>query len=43
MAYVASGRLDAYISLRLAPWDYGGGMILINEVGGKTTNLKGKP
>ncbi|WP_281202411.1 inositol monophosphatase family protein [Cytobacillus kochii] len=42
MAYVASGRLDAYISLRLAPWDYGGGMILINEVGGKTTNLKGE-
>ncbi|MDQ0272428.1 inositol monophosphatase family protein [Cytobacillus purgationiresistens] len=42
MAYVASGRLDAYISLRLAPWDYGAGIILIEELGGVTSTLKGE-
>lgn len=43
MAYVATGKLGGYISLRLAPWDIAAGMLLINEVGGKTTNLDGQP
>jgi myo-inositol-1(or 4)-monophosphatase len=43
MAYVASGRLDAYITLRLSPWDFAAGILLIQEVGGVTTNLYGKP
>ncbi|WP_306010332.1 inositol monophosphatase family protein [Bacillus sp. MMSF_3328] len=42
MAYVATGRIDAYISLRLAPWDFAGGNILITELGGKATTLKGE-
>jgi myo-inositol-1(or 4)-monophosphatase len=42
MAYVASGRLDAYLTMRLAPWDFAAGKILIEEVGGKVTNLKGE-
>ncbi|NRG46529.1 inositol monophosphatase family protein [Bacillus sp. CRN 9] len=42
MAYVASGRLDAYLSLRLAPWDYGAGIILIEELGGVTSTMKGE-
>ncbi|GAF14648.1 inositol-1-monophosphatase [Bacillus sp. JCM 19046] len=32
MAYVATDRMDAYISLNLSPWDYAGGAILLNEV-----------
>ena len=28
IAYVASGRLDAYISMRLSPWDIAGGMVI---------------
>ncbi|WP_335870459.1 inositol monophosphatase family protein [Bacillus sp. 2205SS5-2] len=43
MAYVAAGRLDAYLTMRLAPWDFAAGKILIEEVGGKVTNLSGEP
>ncbi|HZG70875.1 MAG TPA: inositol monophosphatase family protein [Chondromyces sp.] len=43
MAYVASGRLDGYLTMRLAPWDYAGGKIIIEEVGGVVTDLAGKP
>lgn len=42
-AYVATGRMDAYISLGLSPWDYAGGYILIEELGGKVTTLSGQP
>lgn len=41
--YVATGRLDAYITMRLSPWDFAGGKIIVEEVGGKVTNLKGEP
>ncbi len=43
IAYVASGRLDAYISMRLSPWDVAGGMVIANEVGAIATNLNGEP
>lgn len=43
MAYIASGRMDAYISLRLAPWDIAAGIILVEELGGIATTLKGEP
>ncbi len=42
-SYVATGRLDAYITMRLAPWDFAGGKIILEEIGGKVTNLKGEP
>lgn len=42
MMYVATGRLDAYISLRLSPWDFGAGSIIVEEVGGIVTTLKGE-
>ncbi|WP_071395479.1 inositol monophosphatase family protein [Bacillus tuaregi] len=42
-AYVAAGRLDAYISLRLSPWDFAAGKILVEELGGVVTDLRGKP
>ncbi|MCA1062219.1 inositol monophosphatase family protein [Rossellomorea sp. AcN35-11] len=41
LAYVASGRLDAYLTMRLAPWDFAAGKILIEEVGGVVTDLNG--
>lgn len=41
IAYVASGRLDGYISLRLSPWDFAAGKLLIDEVGGKLTKIDG--
>lgn len=42
MAYVASGKLDAYITLRLSPWDFAAGVILVEEVGGVCRTLKGE-
>lgn len=39
--YVVTGRLDAYISMRLSPWDFAAGAILIEEVGGIVTTLEG--
>lgn len=43
LAYVAEGIIDGYLTMNLAPWDIAGGMILVKEVGGVTTNLEGKP
>lgn len=42
-AYVATGRLDAYISLGLSPWDFAGGKIIVEELGGVVTDLQGNP
>lgn len=42
IAYVASGRLDGYISLRLSPWDFAAGKLLIDEVGGVLTKIDGE-
>jgi myo-inositol-1(or 4)-monophosphatase len=41
-AYVACGRLDAYLTMRLAPWDFAAGLILIEEVGGAASTLSGE-
>ncbi|ENQ3104555.1 myo-inositol-1(or 4)-monophosphatase [Bacillus sp. 491mf] len=42
MVYVATGRLDAYVTPRLSPWDFGGGKIIVEEVGGKVTTFTGE-
>jgi myo-inositol-1(or 4)-monophosphatase len=41
-AYVASGRLDAYMTMRLAPWDFAAGLVLIEEVGGGMSTITGE-
>jgi myo-inositol-1(or 4)-monophosphatase len=41
-AFVTSGRLDAYLTMRLAPWDFAAGLVLIGEVGGVATTIKGE-
>jgi myo-inositol-1(or 4)-monophosphatase len=43
IAYVTCGLLDAYFTMRLSPWDYGAGLVLLNEVGGVATHVDGKP
>ena len=40
-AYVAEGIMDGYLAMGLSPWDIAAGMIIVNEVGGVTTNLHG--
>jgi len=42
MVFVATGRVDAYLSMRLAPWDFGAGAVIIEELGGIVTNLRGE-
>lgn len=42
LAYVASGRIDAYMSTRLSPWDIAGGIVIAQEVGAVATNMKGE-
>jgi len=41
LAYVASGRFDAYWELGLQPWDSAAGSLLVEEAGGKVTDFWG--
>lgn len=43
LAYVAAGLLDGYFTMRLSPWDFAAGLILIKEVGGVYTRADGLP
>lgn len=43
MMYVATGRLESYMSMRLSPWDIAAGAVIAHEVGAKCTTLKGEP
>lgn len=42
LAWVASGRLEGFISVGLKGWDSLGGVLLIQEAGGKLTDFSGK-
>jgi myo-inositol-1(or 4)-monophosphatase len=41
LAYVASGRLDAFWELHLRPWDVAAGAALIRAAGGRITDQRG--
>lgn len=41
-AYIAEGALDAYVTMQLEPWDIAAGKIIVQEVGGITTNVWGE-
>ncbi|AXA84410.1 inositol monophosphatase [Lysobacter oculi] len=43
LAYVASGRLDAYFEAGVKPWDIAAGVLLVREAGGKVSDQKGAP
>lgn len=40
LAYVATQKLDVYLSLNLSPWDYASGKVIVEELGGVALNLK---
>lgn len=42
MAYVACGRIEAYMERKLKLWDYAAGRLLIEEAGGVVVNYKGE-
>ena len=41
LAWVASGWLDGFWELRLGPWDAAAGSLLVEEAGGRVTNVTG--
>jgi len=41
LAYVASGRLDAFFEYQLNPWDVAAGGLIVKEAGGKVSNFTG--
>ncbi|MGI6006108.1 MAG: inositol monophosphatase family protein [Ruminococcus sp.] len=43
LAYVAAGRLEAYLEKRLNPWDFAAGVLLVQEAGGSVTDYSGRP
>jgi myo-inositol-1(or 4)-monophosphatase len=43
LAYIAAGRLDAFWSTSLKPWDVAAGALIVAEAGGRVTTLGGKP
>lgn len=43
LAYLAAGRTDAFFELRLSPWDYAAGSLLIQQAGGRVTDAAGAP
>jgi myo-inositol-1(or 4)-monophosphatase len=43
IAYVAAGRFDGFWELGLSPWDVAAAAILVEEAGGRVTDLRGGP
>lgn len=41
LAFVASGRMDAYFETNLNPWDVAAGILLVNEAGGRLSDYHG--
>lgn len=41
LAYVACGRFEAFYEYNLNPWDVAGGILLVEEAGGKVTDFTG--
>jgi myo-inositol-1(or 4)-monophosphatase len=41
LAYLAAGRIDGYWELRLGPWDAAAGWLMVEEAGGRVTDLAG--
>lgn len=41
LCYVAKGVFDAYWELRLNPWDFAAGSLIVTEAGGTISNMRG--
>src|SRR5262245_28935362 len=42
LCYVAAGRLDGFWESDLKPWDIAGGALIVEEAGGKVTDMAGQ-
>jgi myo-inositol-1(or 4)-monophosphatase len=43
LAFVAAGRLDFFWEFGLKPWDMAAGVLLVEEAGGRVTDMQGAP
>jgi myo-inositol-1(or 4)-monophosphatase len=43
LCYVACGRLDGFWELKLRPWDTAAGALIVEEAGGRLSDLSGNP
>lgn len=43
LCYVAAGRFDGFWEVSLNPWDMAAGALLIQEAGGRITDMRGNP
>jgi myo-inositol-1(or 4)-monophosphatase len=43
LCWVAAGRMDGFWEQALMPWDVMGGALIVQEAGGRVTNLDGSP
>ncbi len=43
LCYVAAGRVDGFWELKLHPWDVVAGNLIVDEAGGRTSDLSGRP
>jgi myo-inositol-1(or 4)-monophosphatase len=43
LAHLAAGRLDGYWEMNLNPWDWAAGWLLVEEAGGRVSNMRGEP
>lgn len=43
LCYVAAGHLDGFWEIRLNAWDVAAGALIVQEAGGKVTNVRGGP
>lgn len=43
LAYLAAGRIDGFWSTSLHPWDMAAGVLLVQEAGGRITQIDGGP
>jgi myo-inositol-1(or 4)-monophosphatase len=43
LAYVACGRLDFFWEFGLKPWDMAAGILLVQEAGGRVSDMRGDP
>jgi len=41
LCYLAEGKIDAFYEIDLKPWDVAGGILILQEAGGKVSNVAG--
>lgn len=43
LCYVAAGRFDGFWEMKLHPWDVAAGLLLVEEAGGRISDMRGGP